>query len=242
MTCTCSPRGYCAVCIDSKLRGTPAYDRVTAVLDRVSSTGNLVTTTTGFGTTTTTRERTVTNTTTTGEKLASKASKDYLRNLLAERSGSAVDAIRDKLNTEKATGPLTQRLVSTSIDALKMLPRDERPATEPTAGGYVGKEGDVHYIGETYYRVAINKSGNWYLNRYVLAGFDAEGFAIGSWEYAKGQRRIASNATLATPEQAAAFGHTHKRCVFCTTKIERAESLNVGYGPDCADKYGLPWG
>lgn len=34
------------------------------------------------------------------------------------------------------------------------------------------------------------------------------------------------------------FGH----CCFCARELETTESLAVGYGPVCADKYGLPWG
>lgn len=32
------------------------------------------------------------------------------------------------------------------------------------------------------------------------------------------------------------------RCCFCNTRIKDARSTEVGYGPDCAESYGLPWG
>lgn len=34
------------------------------------------------------------------------------------------------------------------------------------------------------------------------------------------------------------FGH----CCFCSRQLDTKESLAVGYGPVCADKYSLPWG
>jgi hypothetical protein len=41
---------------------------------------------------------------------------------------------------------------------------------------------------------------------------------------------------------AAAHGHKTGRCCFCHKKLTTKESTAVGYGPDCADHYNLPWG
>jgi len=41
---------------------------------------------------------------------------------------------------------------------------------------------------------------------------------------------------------AAEHGHRTGRCCFCNIEIRTNESLAVGYGPVCADHYGLPWG
>jgi len=42
------------------------------------------------------------------------------------------------------------------------------------------------------------------------------------------------------------FGALHsqkyKHCCFCNTELTSKASLFVGYGPICADKWGLPWG
>lgn len=43
-------------------------------------------------------------------------------------------------------------------------------------------------------------------------------------------------------EVAAAYGKLTSRCCFCGKELSTAESLAVGYGPDCADHFGLPWG
>lgn len=41
---------------------------------------------------------------------------------------------------------------------------------------------------------------------------------------------------------AAAFARETKRCCFCSLRLEHPASVKVGYGPDCADNHGLPWG
>lgn len=41
---------------------------------------------------------------------------------------------------------------------------------------------------------------------------------------------------------AKAHGRRTASCCFCRRKLETRESLAVGYGPICADKFGLPWG
>ncbi len=41
---------------------------------------------------------------------------------------------------------------------------------------------------------------------------------------------------------ATAYGHRTGTCCFCARHLSTAESVAVGYGPICADKFGLPWG
>lgn len=43
-------------------------------------------------------------------------------------------------------------------------------------------------------------------------------------------------------ETAAAYGKLTGSCCFCSRKLEDARSTEVGYGPVCAEKFGLPWG
>lgn len=43
-------------------------------------------------------------------------------------------------------------------------------------------------------------------------------------------------------EVAADHGHKTNNCCFCNRKLTTTESTSVGYGPECADRYGLPWG
>jgi Family of unknown function (DUF6011) len=41
---------------------------------------------------------------------------------------------------------------------------------------------------------------------------------------------------------AGAYGKKTGRCCFCGRHLETKESVAVGYGPICAEKFGLPWG
>lgn len=43
-------------------------------------------------------------------------------------------------------------------------------------------------------------------------------------------------------QMAQAHGLTHGWCCFCSLPLSADASVTVGYGPVCADKYGLPWG
>ncbi|MFW5899342.1 MAG: DUF6011 domain-containing protein [Jiangellaceae bacterium] len=47
----------------------------------------------------------------------------------------------------------------------------------------------------------------------------------------------------ASPEQVAAeYGKRTGACCFCSRKLTDERSVGVGYGPICADNWGLPWG
>jgi hypothetical protein len=41
---------------------------------------------------------------------------------------------------------------------------------------------------------------------------------------------------------AAEYGRLHGCCCFCNRALRDERSTAVGYGPDCADNFGLPWG
>lgn len=48
---------------------------------------------------------------------------------------------------------------------------------------------------------------------------------------------------LANPkEELATLGKLAGNCCFCHKEITTEESLDAGYGPECAKKWGLPWG
>lgn len=42
--------------------------------------------------------------------------------------------------------------------------------------------------------------------------------------------------------EAARYGRLHGACCFCSIALRDERSTAVGYGPTCADHYGLPWG
>jgi hypothetical protein len=41
---------------------------------------------------------------------------------------------------------------------------------------------------------------------------------------------------------AGAYGKKTGACCFCSRRLDDARSVEVGYGPTCADHYALPWG
>lgn len=44
------------------------------------------------------------------------------------------------------------------------------------------------------------------------------------------------------PGVAAEYGRLTGKCCFCNRALEDERSTRVGYGPTCADNYGMPWG
>lgn len=64
-----------------------------------------------------------------------------------------------------------------------------------------------------------------------------------TWEYVgKGPLYKLSEDDKLTAEKAAAFGKLYGVCVFCGLTLTNEASIEVGYGPVCAENYGLPWG
>ena len=41
--------------------------------------------------------------------------------------------------------------------------------------------------------------------------------------------------------QSKIYGQRYSNCCFCGLELTNRASLQMGYGPICADKYGLPW-
>jgi hypothetical protein len=131
---------------------------------------------------------------------------------------------------------LTKTAASKVIDGLKSQPAKAPAAPAAPSHGIELEHGRVYAMADgTFVKVVESKAGNLYGK---LA--DADGKFT---DYQKGLLgRIARNLTA---EEAARFGHDHHRCVFCArTLTDEADgrSVEVGYGPICADKYGLPWG
>lgn len=57
-------------------------------------------------------------------------------------------------------------------------------------------------------------------------------------EVARLMRKLSENPA----EVAAKYGHLTGNCCFCNKKLTDEKSTSVGYGPVCAQHYGLPWG
>lgn len=136
---------------------------------------------------------------------------------------------------------LTFTAASAMIDDLKgrrAAARSAAPAARPapSSHGIDLEHGRVYAMADgTFVKVTESKAGNLYGKL-----LDADGKFT---DYQKGLLgRIARHLTA---EEAARFGHEHARCVFCSRNLsdeKDGRSVDVGYGPICADKYGLPWG
>ena len=65
------------------------------------------------------------------------------------------------------------------------------------------------------------------------------------WDYIKGGLGTVRRGRRATAQEAADLGHASHHCAFCGLELTddgEGRSVEVGYGPICAKKYGLPWG
>ena len=54
--------------------------------------------------------------------------------------------------------------------------------------------------------------------------------------------RILCAFAMHPKRMAQAYATKYERCGFCNRELADPRSVNVGYGPVCADNYGLPWG
>lgn len=64
-----------------------------------------------------------------------------------------------------------------------------------------------------------------------------------NWDYVgKGPLYKLTEDDKLTAEKAAAFGKMYGVCVFCGLTLTNEASIEVGYGPVCAENNGLPWG
>lgn len=121
--------------------------------------------------------------------------------------------------------------ISELINTLKATPKPSVSAS-PKAEAVLVK-GDVHVVDGEYYRVHTAQStGNLYAARFTGHRF----------EYERGAIRRLTPENKITAEQAAEFGGMYNACCFCSKALDTPESTEVGYGPVCATKHGLPWG
>lgn len=170
-----------------------------------------------------TRATTAPRATTTANRCSDKQ-ESFIRTLCA-RTGSELPSF----------DTLTKPAASTLIDRLKSAPA--APAARPAPShGIELEHGRVYADADgTFIKVTESKAGNLYGKL-----LDDDGKFT---NYQSGL--LARIARHLTAEEAARFGHDHSRCVFCSRNLsdeKDGRSVEVGYGPICADKYGLPWG
>lgn len=105
------------------------------------------------------------------------------------------------------------------------------PARKPTD---LPEEGYYRFEGDFVKVQTSQSSGKPYAKRWDGAGE--------KWTYEQGLYFKLRGATPLTAEDAKQFGELYHHCVFCGLKLTDRRSEDAGYGPICAEKYGLPWG
>lgn len=157
-------------------------------------------------------------------------------NPCSDKQESFIRSLCDRTGAELPDfATLTKSAASKVIDGLKSQPTKSAAPAAPSHGIEL-EHGRVYAMTDgTFIKVTESKAGNLYGKL-----LDTDGkFTI----YERGlHSRIARNLTA---DEAARFGHQHHRCVFCSRKLSDetdGRSVDVGYGPICADRYGLPWG
>lgn len=156
----------------------------------------------------------------TPEYLALKADVEALRAVLSTLSGRDRDFAESLISQFDRSGRLSEK----QVPHVKRLAAGT-PTTTVEEGVYVLEDG-------TLITVYTTKRG-------FLAGKVWNGSA---WEYTSGAQRRAADGRKITAEEAAAFGHATGCCVFCARDLTDDRSVQVGYGPVCAQKHSLPWG
>lgn len=108
-----------------------------------------------------------------------------------------------------------------------------RTKFEPAAEGLYVKDG-------TIYKVVAAKLATG--RRYAKALMSPDSAnEKRQWVFASGVVMNLKPEHKMTAEQAAQYGKLYGCCVNCASPLTHEESIDRGYGPDCADRFGWPY-
>lgn len=171
------------------------------------------------------------------DRLPSQKQYDFIKRLVAERElepGWAEEVERHRLNA--MNGWMSSQDASDLITALLSMPKKQSEQSDGAAGG--GDPEPGVYVHETnLYKVQEGRESG---RRYAKVW----NTGTKEWDY-HGRNdpfRFLTEGHRITAEQAAEFGHAVGMCVFCGRTLTDPRSVEVGYGPVCADYHSLPWG
>lgn len=120
----------------------------------------------------------------------------------------------------------------------KQWPYVDRMLQSISAPAVTFNVGDIVRIGDDEYVIFVKRRQG--------EGTYAKLLTEHGTRYVNGLSYRAATGTLLEGDEKAAvaarFGIASGQCCFCSRALSTKESLHVGYGPDCASKYGLPWG
>jgi hypothetical protein len=140
----------------------------------------------------------------------------------------------------KFTEDMTSFQASKLIDQLKLCPwKNSKPQVKTAPQEIVGEgfyavstsSGDS-LMDLAYYKVQTSKSSG---KRY------AKVYQGGKWVFAPGAIYKLTAADKMTAEQASRFGHTTGSCINCHKTLIVKRSVELGYGPVCAEQNGWPY-
>jgi hypothetical protein len=160
--------------------------------------------------------------------------------------------------TQRATAPkaapVVQQLVAGSADIKALLVKAAQNLKDPSIvldsplGAIriaLARSSSKYFGGVTVVSKDIKDQGvkgpraRWF-GHITDAGAFVPGPKCGAEAQAMGDRlaRFAADPV----QEAAKYGKLHGRCCFCNLRLRDPRSTAVGYGPDCADNWGMPWG
>lgn len=139
----------------------------------------------------------------------------------------------------KFTEDMTSVQASKLIDALKLCPwkpkngvsakTPAKPVDIVSEGFYCVTEGLLELV---YYKVQTSKSSG---KRYALRWNGKK------WEFAPGAIYKISKDDVLTAEQAKKFAKKTGKCCICSKTLVVKRSVELGYGPTCADNMDWPY-
>lgn len=139
----------------------------------------------------------------------------------------------------KFTADMTSFQASKLIDALKLCPWKPKGgkavkavATEIVGEGFYALDAEDSLLGLDYYKVQTSKTSG---KRYALRWNGKK------WVFASGAIYKLTEGNKLTAEQATKWGHKTGSCINCHKPLFVSRSVELGYGPTCAEQNGWPY-
>jgi hypothetical protein len=90
--------------------------------------------------------------------------------------------------------------------------------------------------------ISVTDNASAYADRTYFGRIDQNGRYFASKSEAADVTQLLKDLSNDPAKMAALYGHQTSHCCFCGLGLTTSESVTVGYGPICAQKFGLPWG
>jgi hypothetical protein len=176
----------------------------------------------------------------------------FALSLLSKRSLSAsqlywVGELIKRADRPAPAAPVAEQLAASVVGIFQMFarakarglkwPKIHLTAEDGTPVQFAVAGSASKYTGQVMVTDGGRFGANRYFGRISEAGELVTGRDITAQVRALVERFAADPATVA-----AEYGHHTGHCCFCALKLTTDESVTVGYGPVCADKFGLAWG